>query len=153
MNRSILQPVLFASGVTLFLYTHTQELTPAAYLAPLPFWVLIGRPLGLLWNQKVLKEINREVFPPEMKNYREMYLVSKRAIAYDLMFNHAFYNPLLTLIIVGYSYSVRKAEEAVMGEKVAGEGGKGRSLLGVLQETGVTLLQMRAMVSLTSVLS
>ena len=108
MLRKILSPLIFASGVSLLLYSHNQNLTLASYLAPFPFWALLGRPMGLFWNQHVLKELNRDVFPAEMKNYRELYLVSRRAIAYDLLFNHTIYNPLQAVLISMYSYAARQ---------------------------------------------
>lgn len=55
MKRVILEPGIFASGISLFLLAHDQSLNWLNYLAPLPFWVAIGRPMGLFWNQKVLK--------------------------------------------------------------------------------------------------
>jgi hypothetical protein len=148
MNRAILQPTIFASGITLFLYAHNQNLSLGSYLAPIPFWILVGRPLGLLWNQKFLKEINRDIFPAEMKNYRELYLVSRRAMVYDIIFNHSIYNPMLSLIIIGYTHCARKLEEKVRGEEITSH-----SLGQILKETGIGLLQMRGMVSLTSIIS
>lgn len=109
MAKQILEPLIFASGISLFLYAHNSQLPLNAYVAPLPFWVLIGRPIGLVWNRSVLKELNRDVFPAEMRNYRELYLVSRRAIAYDLIFNHSIFHPAMALIIIAYTYSVRKA--------------------------------------------
>lgn len=148
MSRAILEPTVFASGIVLFLYAHKQDLSIPSYLAPFPFWVGIGRPLGLLWNQSVLKELNRDVFPPEMKSYKELYLVSRRAIAYDLLFNHIVFNPTLAIIILGYTYAAKKAEEYTKEEKP-----KSRTFLELLKVSGVKLLQMRVLVSLTSVIS
>ena len=110
MNQRIVQPALFASGISLFLYAHNDKFSLGSYLSPIPFWILIGRPLGLFWNTSVLKQINKDVLPPEMKNYRELYLVSRRAIAYDVMFNHCLFNPLQAFLIAGYAYFLRKQE-------------------------------------------
>ena len=148
MSRILLQPAIFATGISLFLFGHNQALTPASYLSPLPFWVIIGRPLGLFWNTKVLSELNKEIFPASMKNYRELYLVSNRAIAYDLMFNHCLFNPLQALIISAYTYSIRRLESKVSGEQT-----EAPSLIDVLSRSGVGLLKMRAMVSLVSIMS
>lgn len=115
MNK-IVQPLIFASGVSLFLFAHNQNLSIGSYIAPLPFWVIIGRPLGLHWNRNVLTHFNKDVFPAEMVNYRELYLVSQRAIAYDVMFNHLLFNPLQALIILGYTYTARKIEDTTRGE-------------------------------------
>ena len=70
MKRAIVQPLVFASGISLFLYAHNQQLTIASYIAPLPFWVAVGRPLGLFWNTNILKPLNKDVFPNDMVNYR-----------------------------------------------------------------------------------
>jgi len=51
MKKIFVDPIIFASGVSLFLYAHNQHLSLGAYLAPLPFWIAIGRPLGLFWNK------------------------------------------------------------------------------------------------------
>lgn len=148
MSRAILEPAVFASGIALFLYAHNPDLSIPSYLAPFPFWIAIGRPLGLLWNQSVLKELNRDVFPPEMKSYRELYLVSRRAIAYDLLFNHTIYNPTIALIILGYTYATKKAEEYAKDEQH-----NSRTFFDLLKTSGLKLLQMRALVSLASVIS
>ena len=36
-------------------------------------------------------------------------LVAEQALAYDLIFNHCFYNPVLASIIVTYTYATYKA--------------------------------------------
>ncbi len=114
MKRNIIEPLVFASSVGIFLCAHNQNLTLASYVSPLPFWIIIGRPLGLLWNRKVLSELNKDVFPAEMKNYRELYLVSRRAITYDIMFNHCIYHPMFTTVLIGYTYACRKIEDKFM---------------------------------------
>jgi len=63
MKAKIVAPLAFASGISIFLLSHNQNLTLTSYLAPLPFWVAIGRPLGLAWNSKVLAQLNCDVFP------------------------------------------------------------------------------------------
>lgn len=148
MKRALLEPAIFASGISLFLLAHDQSLTSYNYLAPLPFWVLVGRPMGLFWNQQVLRELNRDVFPADLRNYRELYLVSRRAIAYDLLFNHTIYNPMQMLIIMVYTYSFRRVEEGVKGE-----GGQNVTFWELLKSSGLKLLQIRVLVSLASVLS
>lgn len=77
-----------------------------------------------------------------------MYLVSRRAIAYDLLLNHSIYNPVQALIIILYTYSFRKAQETLKGEP-----GRSASLWELLKGSALKLLQIRALVSLTSVLS
>ena len=108
MSQKIIQPAIFASGISLFLLMHNQNLTLGSYLSPLPFWIIVGRPMGLMWNSSVLKELNKDIFPADMRNYRELYLVSNRAIAYDVMFNHCLYNPLQAMIIAAYTFYTRK---------------------------------------------
>jgi hypothetical protein len=103
--------------------------------------------MGLLWNKKVLKELNKDVFPADLRNYRELYLVSRRAIVYDLIFNHSIYNPLQAGLIILYTYYARKIEDRVRGE------GDSVSLRELLRDNGLKLLQMRGLVSLASVLS
>ena len=83
-----------------------------------------------------------------MKNYREMYLISKRALFYDVVFNHSIYNPLLAMIIIGYTYSTRKIEM-----KAKGENGTIKPFSEVLKIVGGNLLKVRALVSLTSIMS
>ena len=148
MNRNIIQPVIFASGVSLFLFTHNNNLSIPSYLAPFPFWIAIGRPLGLFWNQKVLKQLNKDVFPAQMRNYRQLYLVSQRALAYDIIFNHCIFNPLQALIVIGYTYTARKIEDAVNEDKT-----QRPTMLQVLKQTGLSLVQIRALVSVASILS
>jgi len=108
MKAAILQPLIYGSGISLFLYAHNQQLTIGSYISPLPFWIFIGRPLGMFWNNNVLKELNKDIFPADMKNYRELYLVSRRAITYDIMFNHLIFHPLLSFIVIGYSYMTKR---------------------------------------------
>jgi hypothetical protein len=55
MTKQLVEPLIFASGISLFLFAHNSQLPVSSYVAPLPFWVLIGRPLGLFWNRHVLK--------------------------------------------------------------------------------------------------
>ena len=148
MAKQLLQPLIFASGISLFLYAHNQYLPVSAYIAPMPFWVLIGRPMGLFWNQKILKELNRDVFPPEMRNYRELYLTSRRAIAYDIIFNHSVFNPLMAATIITYTFLARKVDQQYRGEALSS-----RSLLDVVKDTAWSLMKIRALVSLASIMS
>jgi hypothetical protein len=83
-----------------------------------------------------------------MRNYRELYLVSRRALAYDLIFNHSLFHPLLATIIIGYTYSARKIDQKLRGEDLSSQ-----SLLEILRKTGWSLVKIRALVSLTSVIS
>ena len=83
-----------------------------------------------------------------MRNYRELYLVSQRAIVYDVMFNHMLFNPLLALAVLGYTYTARKIEDTSAGEKI-----QRPTILQVMKETGVSLIQVRALVSLVSIVS
>jgi hypothetical protein len=148
MNKNLLEPLIFASGISLFLFGHNSDLSLGAYLAPFPFWVVVGRPLGLLWNRNVLKELNKDIFPAEMRNYRELYLVSKRALAYDVLFNHSVYNPLLATIIIGYTYSARRIEQRLRGEPDTIQ-----PLSEIVKKIGLSLVKVRALVSLTSIIS
>lgn len=83
-----------------------------------------------------------------MKNYREMYLISKRALFYDVLFNHSIYNPFLAMVIIGYTYSARKIER-----KVKGENGNVKPFTEVMKDIGVSLVKVRTLVSLTSIMS
>lgn len=147
MKRVLLEPLIFASGISLFLFAHNPKLSLGSYLAPLPFWIAIGRPLGLFWNKNVLKELNRDVFPPDMRNYRELYLVSKRALAYDIVFNHGIYNPLLSVLVLGYTCLARQLEEKYRGEGIKVSVGD------ALKKSGWGLIQIRGLVSLASIIS
>jgi hypothetical protein len=41
-----------------------------------------------------------------MKVYRELYLVSKNAILYDIVLNHALYNILMAPTLILYMYVI-----------------------------------------------
>jgi hypothetical protein len=41
-----------------------------------------------------------------MKVYRELYLVSKNAILYDIVLNHALYNILMVPTLILYMYLI-----------------------------------------------
>lgn len=42
-----------------------------------------------------------------MKSYREMYVVSKNAILYDVVLNHILYHTILTPALLGYMYAIK----------------------------------------------
>ena len=52
-----------------------------------------------------------------------MYLVSKRALAYDIMFNHTIFNPLLAVGTIVMAYGIR-----VLDDKYSNNENKGKKL-------------------------
>lgn len=111
MNRissAIIQPTIVALGASIFLYSYNNELRYVDYFLHIPFWIGVVRPSGYYWQSVFLKEINKGVFPPEMKVYREMYLATKNAILYDVVLNHTLYHSLLTPLLISYMYVVNQ---------------------------------------------
>lgn len=108
ISSAIIQPTIIALGASIFLYSYNPKLRYVDYFLHLPFWVTVVRPTGLYWQSVFLKEINKGVFPPEMKVYREMYVASKNAILYDVVLNHTLYHSLLTPLLISYMYLVNQ---------------------------------------------
>jgi hypothetical protein len=46
-----------------------------------------------------------------MIHYRELYLVSKKALVYDILFNHLIFHSGMCLAILAYSFGVRKIND------------------------------------------
>lgn len=58
--------------------------------------------------EKFLDKINAGQFPPEMVNYKEMFLSSRKAIVYELVLHQVGYHSMTGLVFLAYTYFAKQ---------------------------------------------